>query len=87
MQETPQGTWVRSLGWEDPLEEGIPTAVFLPGESSGQRSLAGYIQSLGLQRVGHRSVDALKHIVELAIAYSVISYISCSLSEIRCERI
>ena len=34
---------VRSLGWEDPLEEGmVPTSVFLPGESHGQRSLAGY---------------------------------------------
>ena len=27
-------TWVQSLGWEDPLEEGWqPTPVFLPGES------------------------------------------------------
>ena len=27
-------TWVRSLGWEDPLEEAWqPTPVFLPGES------------------------------------------------------
>ena len=25
-------TWVQSLGWEDPLEKGIPTAVFWPGE-------------------------------------------------------
>ena len=34
---------VRSLGWEDPLEEEIqPIPVFLPGESHGQRSLAGY---------------------------------------------
>ena len=35
--------WVQPLGWEDPLEEVwkcIP--VFLPGESHGQRSLAGY---------------------------------------------
>ena len=32
----------RSLGWEDPLEEGMTiTPVFLPGESHGQRSLAG----------------------------------------------
>ena len=30
--------WVRSLGWEDPLEEGMqPTPVFLSGESHGQR--------------------------------------------------
>ena len=30
-----------------------PTAVSLPGESRGQRSLAGYIQSMGSQRVRH----------------------------------
>ena len=35
--------WVQSLGWEDPLEEGIATTpVFLPRESHGQRSLASY---------------------------------------------
>ena len=34
---------LRSLGWEDPLEEGWqPTPVFLPGESQGQKSLVGY---------------------------------------------
>ena len=30
-----------TLGQEDPLEEGMETPVFLPGESHGQRSLAG----------------------------------------------
>ena len=41
MQE-PQGT-VRSLGWEDTLEEGMATySVFLPRESQGQKSLVGY---------------------------------------------
>ena len=30
---------VQSLVWEDPLEEGM--ATHLPGESHGQRSLAG----------------------------------------------
>ena len=35
-------TWVRSLGCEDPLEEGMATPVSLPGESHGQRSLVGY---------------------------------------------
>ena len=41
-------TQVLSLGREDPLEEDIgvywreSTPVFLPGESHGQRSLAGY---------------------------------------------
>ena len=37
-------TWVRSLGWEDSLEEGmtvfLPTSVFLPGKSHEQRNLA-----------------------------------------------
>ena len=30
-----------------------PTPVFLPGKSHGQRSLEGYIQSMGLQRIRH----------------------------------
>ena len=28
-------TWVWSLGWEDPLEKGLPTPVFWPGEFHG----------------------------------------------------
>ena len=40
---TMQETWIQSLGQEDPLEkEWQPTPVFLPEESHGQRSLAGY---------------------------------------------
>ena len=44
MQEAKE-TQVRSLDWEDPLEEGmadISTPVFLPGELHGQKSLVGY---------------------------------------------
>ena len=38
-----QETWVWSLGWEDPWRrECLPTPIFLPGESHGQRSLARY---------------------------------------------
>ena len=52
MQDT-QEMGVRSLGREDPLEEDWqPTAVFLLGESHGQRSLVGYSLK-GSQRVGH----------------------------------
>ena len=37
-------TWVRSLGWEDPLwREWLPTPVFLPEEFHGPRILVGYI--------------------------------------------
>ena len=37
-----QETQVLSLGQEDPLEKGVVTLVFLPGESHGQRSLVGH---------------------------------------------
>ena len=34
---------VRSMGWEDPLEEGMATHFSsLPGEFHGQKSLVGY---------------------------------------------
>ena len=43
IQETME-TWVRSLGWDDPLEEENvnPLQYFLPEKSHGQRSLVGY---------------------------------------------
>ena len=35
---------VQSLGWEDPLEEGMAThSSILAGKSHGQESLEGYI--------------------------------------------
>ena len=44
--------WVRSLLGEDPLEEGMATPVFLPGESPWTKEPGG-LQSMGSQRVGH----------------------------------
>ena len=45
-------TWVRSLSWEDPLEEGMVThSSILAGEFHGQRSLAGYSPK------GHKESD------------------------------
>ena len=36
-------TWVRLLGWEDPLEKGMAThSRFWPGEFHGQKNLTGY---------------------------------------------
>ena len=47
-----QETQVRSLGWENPLEQGMAsTLIFLPGEFHGQKSLVGY--SPWNQKVGH----------------------------------
>ena len=54
MQETEE-MQVRSLVWEDPLEEGIPTPVFLPGESHGLRNLAGYSPQ------SHKESDTSEH--------------------------
>ena len=46
-------TWVQSLGWEDPLEEGMAThSSILAGESPWTEEPGG-LQSMGLQRVGH----------------------------------
>ena len=46
-------TWILSLGWEDPLEEGMPThSRILPRESHGQRSMTE-LQPVGSQRVEH----------------------------------
>ena len=46
-----------SLGGQDPLEKGRTTApAFLPGESHGQRSLAGY----GPQ--GHKESDTTEQL-------------------------
>ena len=39
MQETQFDPWVEKIPWR---REWLPTAVFLPGESHGQRSLVGY---------------------------------------------
>ena len=49
MQEIQQEIWVRSLGQEDPLEEGMATPVFLPIKSHGP----GRLQLIGSQRARH----------------------------------
>ena len=47
-------TWVPSLGWEDPLEEGNPLQYSCPENPHGQRHLAG----CGPQ--GHKESDTTK---------------------------
>ena len=45
-------TWVRSLGWEDPLEEGMVThSSILAWRIPMDRGAC--LASIGLQRVGH----------------------------------
>ena len=44
VKNSPAGEVVQSLGQEDPRKRAwLPTPVFLPGKSHGQRSLEGYL--------------------------------------------
>ena len=45
-------TWVQSLGWEDPLEEGMATySIILAQRIPMDRGT--WLQSMGSQRAGH----------------------------------
>ena len=48
-----QETWVKSLGWEDPLEEGMATHSSSLAWRTPQTEEPGRLWSMGLQRVGH----------------------------------
>ena len=61
-----QKTWVRSLGWEDPLErERLPTPVFWPGEFHGVYSPWDPKESDTTERLS------------LSLLYSTGNYIQC----------
>ena len=48
-----QETWVRSRGWEDPLEKGMATHSRILAWRIPWAEEPGGIQSMGLQRVGY----------------------------------
>ena len=48
-----QETWVRSLGWEDPLEKEMVTLSSVFSWKIPMEEQSGGLQSMGLQRVGH----------------------------------
>ena len=48
-----QETWVWSLDWEDPLEEGMATHSSILAWRIPWTEEPGGLQSMGLQRVGH----------------------------------
>ena len=48
-----QETWVRSLGWEDPLEEGLATRSSILTWRIPWTEEHGSLLSMGLHRVGH----------------------------------
>ena len=86
-----QETQVRSLGWEDPLRRAWqPTPVFLPGESHGQRSLAGYsplgckesdrTEQLTLTVYQFSSVQSLSHVWLFVTPWTVAHQASLSIT-------
>ena len=48
-----QETHVQSLGWEDPLEEGVATHSSILAGMMPWTEEPGGLQSMGSQRVGH----------------------------------
>ena len=48
-----RGTWVRSLGWEDPLEKEMATRSSILAWRIPWTEEPGALQSMGSQRVGH----------------------------------
>ena len=52
MQEM-QEMWFRSLGWEDPLEEEMASHSSVLAWRISQTEEPGWLQSMGLQRVGY----------------------------------
>ena len=46
-------TWIRSLGWEDPLEKGTATYSSVPAWRIPWTEEPGRLQFMGSQRVGH----------------------------------
>ena len=60
-------TWVQSLGWEDPLEEGMATHCSILAWRISWTEEPGGLQSMGLQRVSHDR--ATKHSTLLEYIY------------------
>ena len=48
-----QETWVRPLGWEDPLEKGMATHFSIFAWRIPWTKEPGRLQSMGSQRAGH----------------------------------
>ena len=50
---TMRETWVRSLGWEDPVEKEMATHYTIFARKIPWTEEPGGLQSMGSQRVGH----------------------------------
>ena len=72
---TMRETWVRSLGWEDPLEKEMATHSSVLAWRIPWREEPSRLQSTGSQRVGHDWVTSLSP--SLSFLYSSDWWTSC----------
>ena len=61
-------TWVRSLGWEDPLEKEMATHSSILAWRIPWKEEPGGLQSKGLQRVGHNWTTSLSYLSKVFIS-------------------
>ena len=63
-----QKMWVRSLGWEDPLEMEMATYSTILSWAISRTEEPGRLQSMGSQRVGHdlatKRTSLIAHLVK-----------------------
>ena len=69
-----QGTWVRSLGQDDPLEKEVATHSSVLTWEIPWTGEPGRLQPLGLQRVGHHLVIKQQQILPIGSIYVIISH-------------
>ena len=53
--------WAQSLGWEDPLEEGMATHFHIHAWRRPWTEQPGRLQSMGSQKVRHNWSDCAQH--------------------------
>ena len=70
MQDT-QDIWVRSLGWEDPLEKERATHSSILAWRIPQTEEPGGLQSMGSQRIGHKSAHGTRTTMNSAVPSKV----------------
>ena len=64
-------TWVRSLGWEDPLEKEMATHSSILAWRIPWTEELGGLQSMGSQRIGHDGVTSLSLSISFLVAGSI----------------
>ena len=68
-------TWVRSLGWEDPLEKEMATHSSILAWRIPWTEELGGLQSMGSRRVGHNRVTSQAYISGPRVSLCVCVYI------------